>query len=183
MAALQKTFDDPATVYGKQLYGSTIRGAGYTIFDVATVLLRYLKCLPDPVIPSAFYQRFRNPILHYKTIVQNASEALVMSEEQEHSKVILAFQKAILELPSLNRQLLLYLLDLFAVFTIRRDKSRVTAQTLAFIFRPGIVLRPTLELAEHEIGQDVLVFLIENQDHFLIGMSGTGIETDADQGK
>lgn len=43
---------------------------------------------------------------------------------------------------------------------------------LAMIFQPGIIAHKIHEMApsEHVISQKVLEFLIEHQDHFLLGM-------------
>ncbi len=96
----------------------------------------------------------------------------------EHSDAVLSYQKLITELPPLNRQLLLYLLDLLAVFASKSDLNRMTAANLAAIFQPGIISHPSHDMspAEYRLSQDVLIFLIENQDNFLIGMSGTGMD-------
>ena len=46
------------------------------------------------------------------------------------------------------------------------------------IFQPGILSHPQHAMApdEYKLSQDVLIFLIENQDHFLIGMQGTAAD-------
>jgi GTPase-activating protein SAC7 len=96
----------------------------------------------------------------------------------EHGAAVSAYQKLITELPPLNRQLLLYLLDLLAVFASKSDLNRMTAANLAAIFQPGIISHPSHDMspAEYRLSQDVLIFLIENQDNFLIGMSGTAVD-------
>lgn len=98
-------------------------------------------------------------------------------ESQEHGRVVAAYQQLITELPALNRQLLLYILDLLAVFASKSAVNRMTAQNLAAIFQPGILSHPQHDMAPNEylLSQDVLIFLIENQDNFLFGMPGTGI--------
>jgi len=54
----------------------------------------------------------------------------------------------------------------------------MTAQNLAAIFQPGIISHPNHDMApkEYRLSQDVLIFLIENQDNFLIGMTGTAMD-------
>lgn len=81
-------------------------------------------------------------------------------------------------MPPLNRQLLLYILDLLAVFASKSDLNRMTAANLAAIFQPGIISHPVHDMApqEYRLSQDVLIFLIENQDNFLIGMTGTAVD-------
>lgn len=88
------------------------------------------------------------------------------------------YQQLITELPPLNRQLLLYILDLLAVFAAKADENRMNSQNLAAIFQPGMLSHPAHAMApeEYRLNQCVIIFLIENQDHFLIGMQGTAAD-------
>lgn len=54
----------------------------------------------------------------------------------------------------------------------------MTTANLAAIFQPGILSHPDHDMApaEYRLSQDILIFLIENQDHFLIGMHGTAAD-------
>ncbi|KAJ5170945.1 Rho GTPase activation protein [Penicillium coprophilum] len=49
---------------------------------------------------------------------------------------------------------------------------------LSAIFQPGMLSHPQHDMSpeEYKLSQDVLIFLIENQDHFLFGMSGTAAD-------
>lgn len=96
----------------------------------------------------------------------------------EMDRIIQTYQQLITELPPLNRQLLLYILDLLAVFASKSDENRMNSANLAAIFQPGMLSHPQHDMApgEYRLSQDVLVFLIENQDHFLIGMRGTAAD-------
>ena len=93
----------------------------------------------------------------------------------DHEGAIATYQKLITELPPLNRQLLLYILDLLAVFSSKSEQNRMTAANLSAIFQPGVLSNPQHDLhpEAYRLSQDVLIFLIENQDFFLVGMSGT----------
>ena len=93
-------------------------------------------------------------------------------------QAIRAYQGLITELPPLNRQLLLYILDLLAVFASKSDLNKMTTPNLAAIFQPGLLSHPQHDMApqEYRLSQDVLIFLIENQDSFLIGMHGTAAD-------
>jgi len=95
-----------------------------------------------------------------------------------HDEAIRTYQQLITQLPPLNRQLLLYILDLLAVFASKADLNKMTTPNLAAIFQPGILSHPAHDMApsEYRLSQDVLIFLIENQDHFLIGMQGTAAD-------
>ncbi|KAI8931892.1 hypothetical protein NX059_010797 [Plenodomus lindquistii] len=54
----------------------------------------------------------------------------------------------------------------------------MTTSNLAAIFQPGILSHPQHDMspADYRLSQDVLIFLIDNQDHFLIGMEGTAVD-------
>jgi GTPase-activating protein SAC7 len=96
----------------------------------------------------------------------------------DHHNTVTTFQRLITELPPLNRQLLLYVLDLLAVFSSKSDSNRMNSANLAAIFQPGIISHPSHDMApmEYRLSQDVLIFLIENQDNFLFGMNGTAVD-------
>ena len=169
---LKLQFDSP------DRYGKGLVWDGYTVHDAANVLRRYLNDLPEPVVPLDLYERFREPLRgHTKQAVGDA-EGTQLLENFDEREAIATYQQLIKELPPLNRQLLLYILDLLAVFAAKADENRMTAQNLAAIFQPGMLSHPTHAMApeEYRLNQCVLIFLIENQDHFLIGMQGTATD-------
>lgn len=145
--------------------------------DAANILRRYLNNLPEPIVPLDCYERFRDPLRAYQAKAGSDAQGQNV-ESEEHAKAVVAYQRLITELPPLNRQLLLYILDLLAVFASKSDMNRMTAQNLAAIFQPGIISHPHHDMApnEYRLSQDVLIFLIENQDNFLIGMTGTAMD-------
>jgi GTPase-activating protein SAC7 len=159
-------------------YGKGLDWDGYTVHDAANVLRRYLNQLPEPIVPLDLYDRFRDPLRGHALEAVGDQEASQASEEFDLDSTILKYQQLITELPPLNRQLLLYILDLLAVFASKSDENRMTSQNLAAIFQPGMLSHPAHDMApaEYRLSQDVLVFLIENQDHFLIGMRGTAAD-------
>ncbi|KIW41070.1 uncharacterized protein PV06_06665 [Exophiala oligosperma] len=169
---LQTVFNSP------DRYGKGLDWTGYTVHDAANILRRYLNQLPEPIVPLDFYERFREPLR--KTQIQGPDGEMHPRDlsVSEHSAAVSSYQKLITELPPLNRQLLLYILDLLAVFASKSDLNRMTAANLAAIFQPGIISHPSHDMApqEYRLSQDVLIFLIENQDNFLIGMSGTAVD-------
>ncbi|RMZ89565.1 hypothetical protein DV736_g3222, partial [Chaetothyriales sp. CBS 134916] len=170
---LQTIFNSP------ERYGKGLDWTGYTVHDAANILRRYLNQLPEPIVPLEFYERFREPLRSFQARFMENGEVLPIDlSVDQHSEAVVAYQKLITELPPLNRQLLLYILDLLAVFASKSDLNRMTAANLAAIFQPGIISHPNHDMApmEYRLSQDVLIFLIENQDHFLIGMSGTGVD-------
>lgn len=169
---LKLAFDSP------DRYGKGLSWAGYTVHDAANVLRRYLNDLPEPVVPLAFYEHFRDPLRDSvkPTLADGDGPQFVEGFDMSHA--IVRYQHLITELPPLHRQLLLYILDLLAVFAAKADINRMNSQNLAAIFQPGILSHPSHAMApeEYRLNQTVLIFLIENQDSFLIGMRGTAAD-------
>ncbi|CEL04659.1 Putative Rho-GTPase-activating protein 5 [Aspergillus calidoustus] len=168
---LQEVFDSP------ERYGKGLDWTGYTVHDAANVLRRYLNQLPEPIVPLEFYERFREPLRKFQARAQeNGSPP--ESQADEHSSAVAAYQQLIRELPPLNKQLLLYILDLLAVFASKSDQNRMNSANLSAIFQPGLLSHPQHDMSpdEYKLSQDVLIFLIENQDHFLVGMNGTAAD-------
>ncbi|KAE8150795.1 hypothetical protein BDV25DRAFT_153760 [Aspergillus avenaceus] len=168
---LQEIFDSP------ERYGKGLDWTGYTVHDAANVLRRYLNQLPEPIVPLEFYERFREPLRIYQKQVLNGGP-VTEGETFDHAKAVAAYQQLIRELPPLNKQLLLYILDLLAVFASKSDQNRMTSANLSAIFQPGLLSHPQHDMSpdEYKLSQDVLIFLIENQDHFLFGMNGTAAD-------
>ncbi|EXJ82418.1 hypothetical protein A1O3_06231 [Capronia epimyces CBS 606.96] len=170
---LQTVFNSP------DRYGKGLDWTGYTVHDAANILRRYLNQLPEPIIPLEFYERFREPLRASHAVFGPDGETQPRDLTlDEHTAAVRTYQKLITQLPPLNRQLLLYILDLLAVFASKSDLNRMPAANLAAIFQPGIISHPSHDMSpmEYRLSQDVLVFLIENQDNFLIGMSGTAVD-------
>ncbi|OOQ85931.1 putative Rho GTPase activator (Sac7) [Penicillium brasilianum] len=165
---LQEIFDSP------ERYGKGLDWSGYTVHDAANVLRRYLNQLPEPIVPLEFYERFREPLRVYQRQAQDQGESAA-AEKFDPAQAVETYQRLIVELPPLNKQLLLYILDLLAVFASKSDQNRMTSANLSAIFQPGMLSHPQHDMSpeEYKLSQDVLIFLIENQDHFLVGMSGT----------
>ncbi|KAF9506886.1 hypothetical protein BS47DRAFT_369718 [Hydnum rufescens UP504] len=151
MRDLQTVFETPPR-YGKNL---DWKKENYTTHDIASVFRRYLTQMPEPVIPHNLYHHFRNAYAQ-KPFVQEG--------------VINTFKILIRSMPRANQYLLLYVLDLLSVFSRKSDKNLMTAANLAVIFRPGIISHPDQELSpeQHKLSQEVLEFLIEQQDMFIL---------------
>jgi hypothetical protein len=93
-------------------FGKGLDWSGYTVHDAANILRRYFNHLPEPIIPLEFYDRFRDPLRHHQ------SQAVGHMDNQSPSvgdfnidAAIKLYQNLITQLPPLNRQLLLYILD------------------------------------------------------------------------
>lgn len=169
---LKSIFDSP------DRYGKGLVWDGYTVHDAANVLRRYLNDLPEPVVPLDLYERFRDPLRGATKQAVGDAEGPQFVDNFDDKAAIGNYQRLITELPPLNRQLLLYILDLLAVFAAKSDENRMNSQNLAAIFQPGMLSHPSHAMApeEYRLNQCVLIFLIENQDHFLIGMQGTAAD-------
>jgi hypothetical protein len=149
------------------------------VHDAANILRRYFNQLPEPIIPLEFYERFRDPLKNHQAQAVGAMDAQSPTiGDFQPDAAIRIYQALITELPPLNRQLLLYILDLLAVFASKSDLNKMTTPNLAAIFQPGLLSHPQHDMApqEYRLSQDVLIFLIENQDSFLIGMPGTAAD-------
>jgi hypothetical protein len=160
---LEVIFDSPDS------YGKRHDWAGYSVHDAATCLLRYLKRLPEPVIPLQDYNKFTSIDI----------EAIVAEGESAIGEAIRQFQQYITELPPLSRQLLLYLLEICAVFAYESDVNKMTSPRIIAAFQPSLLARdPSIGMSadDHRRAALTLVFMIENQDHFLIGMRGTAAD-------
>ena len=170
---LQAIFNSP------DRYGKGLDWTGYTVHDAANILRRYLNQLPEPIIPLEFYEAFRDPLKHHESQAVGDVEFTTQDTGNfDHDGAVTTYQRLITEMPALNRQLLLYILDLLAVFSSKSEQNRMTSANLASIFQPGIISHPDHDMVpqEYRLSQDVLIFLIENQDNFLIGMTGTAID-------
>lgn len=170
---LQVLFDSP------DRYGKGLDWTGYTVHDAANILRRYLNQLPQPIVPLTFYERCRDPLRSHQAQAVGDMEAQAQDVgDFDHEAAIITYQRLITELPPLNRQLLLYILDLLAVFASKSELNRMTSANLAAIFQPGMLSHPShdMEPPEYRLSQDVIIFLIENQDNFLVGMSGTAAD-------
>ena len=160
-------------------YGKGLDWTGYTVHDAANIFRRFLNQLPQPIVPLEYYEKFREPLRSHQT--QAVGDMAAQSQDVgnfDHEQAIVKYQQLITELPDLNRQLLLYILDLLAVFASKSDVNLMTAANLAAIFQPGMLSHPDHDMSppDYRLSQNVLIFLIENQDSFLIGMSGTAAD-------
>ncbi|KAG2219891.1 hypothetical protein INT45_001636, partial [Circinella minor] len=147
---LQTIFDTPDDDYGAKL-----DWRGYTTYDAASILRRFLIYLPEPVITHEYYKLFRD-------MIDN-------SFETEQAKVN-AYQKLIERLPLPNQFLLLYLLDLLGVYAMHTETTLMDISSLAIIFTPGILCHPDDKMnpTSYKDSQKVIQFLIEHQSQFLM---------------
>ncbi|EPE10826.1 rho gtpase activator [Ophiostoma piceae UAMH 11346] len=88
-----------------------------------------------------------------------APTAIAVTPEQAE-----AYAALIRSLPTANRHLLLYLLDLLAAFAAHAESTRMPASSLAAVFHPSVLALPDdgegLDALKHKQGQDVLERMI-----------------------
>ncbi|KAJ1026809.1 hypothetical protein NDA16_002106 [Ustilago loliicola] len=152
MKELQETFDSPPR------YGKSVDWTKYSVHDAASVLRRYFNHMPEPIVPHDLYTEFRN---------------IRAKEPFDEEGAIRTYRLLISSMPPASQYLLLYVLDLLAVFARKSDKNLMPSSNLAVIFQPGMFSHPSHELSpgEHKLAVQVLEFLIDHQDNFVLGMS------------
>lgn len=152
MKELQQVFDSPPR------YGKSVDWTKYSVHDAASVLRRYFNHMPEPIVPHDLYTEFRN---------------IRAKEPFDEEGAIRTYRLLISSMPPARQYLLLYVLDLLAVFARKSDKNLMPSSNLAVIFQPGMFSHPSHELSpnEHKLAVQVLEFLIDHQDHFVLGMS------------
>jgi GTPase-activating protein SAC7 len=152
---------------------------GYTVHDAANVLRLYFNQLPEPIIPLQLYGAFREPLQGHQAEAVGPIDGQAPSYGGfDPENAIHVYQGLLKELPSLNRQLLLYVLDFLAVFALKSDVNKMKTNNLAAIFGPEVLSHPQHELSPQDLrlNQDVFIFLIHNKARFLIGMDVTADE-------
>ncbi|KAK0544610.1 GTPase activating protein (GAP) for Rho1p [Tilletia horrida] len=152
MKELQDTFDSPPR------YGKSVDWSKYSVHDAASVLRRYLNHMPEPIVPLNLYSEFKNVMIKQPFDVDAA---------------IRTYKLLITSMPHANQYLLLYVLDLLAVFARESEKNLMPPSNLAVIFQPGIFSHPShlQNPAEHKVAVEALEFLITHQDSFVLGLS------------
>ncbi|KAF2018600.1 hypothetical protein BU24DRAFT_418122 [Aaosphaeria arxii CBS 175.79] len=147
------TFNSPERRYGRGMSWN-----GYTVYDAATALHRYLCSLPSPLFPQQFAQQLMFPSL---------SEPFRHPTPNETENLVLDCQATMKELPILNRHLLLWLLDILAVFLAKADLNNETMDRVVEHYH-NAVFGPC-EVLDISMRQKLMLgFLIENQDFLLI---------------
>jgi hypothetical protein len=156
---LRLAFDSPPR------YGKGLDWTGYSVHDAARIMLLYFEQLPEPVIPLDHYERFCAPMRKPQS-----------GSKKYATEAVRIYQGLVTDLPPLNRQLFLYILDFLAVFASKADLNKMYTDKLAVIFQQSLLANHNRDPQELRINQGVLFFLIENQDSFLLGMPGTALD-------
>ncbi|KAL6914828.1 hypothetical protein FSST1_012588 [Fusarium sambucinum] len=154
MSELQTRFDSP------DRFGKGLSWDGYTVHDAAGILLRYLKSLPEPIIP---YQ-------HYNTFVDELGSFIDRELSPEESSTVIDLAANLMRnLPPLHRQLLVYLLDLLHAFESKSSVNKMTTLRLVSSFQPSILSGPPdkMDPEAHHVSANVTILLISHEEEIL----------------
>ena len=136
----------------------------YQVDDAASLLLRYLKLLPEPIVPYEYYKYFT--AIHEELISAtdtNEGYDWVQLEANTKLRLLETVYLALWKLPRINRYLLLYLVDLLRACVGHSNHNLMTSDRLVAVFQPSLLsLQPDeMSIEEHQIAHQVMVFLIE----------------------
>ena len=149
-------------------FGADLDWSGYTVHDAASILLRFLNRLPEPVIPLEKYEAFQNPLkqdfLDWKRTT-NPPEGLAWPPKE--TSITREYRRQIYSLPGASRNVLSYLLDVFAIIDFHSETNEMTSWRLAKLFQP-MVLSP----GEHSIEESISLELSQYVLNFLIKTIG-----------
>jgi hypothetical protein len=144
-------------------YGKGVPWTDYSVLDASTVLYRYLRSLPEPLITPYYFQSIMFPPL---------TEPFRHPSSSEHQPLVARYQLMLKRLPSLKRQLMLYLLDFFAVFAAKSELNGATTDVIVEYYFSVFFLQDEANLELSMRQRFALGFMIDNQDKFLLGMEG-----------
>jgi GTPase-activating protein SAC7 len=129
----------------------------YNVRDAATLLLRYLRLLPEPVVPYKFYPGFE--------VVHEKIAAITSNDRAERWSSVENYALAAISLlPRENRHLLLYLLDLIRVLSRPTFERQLTLDTILVDSPPGLILsheRSLMRRGGRPQDGEVIRFLVE----------------------
>ncbi|CAG7560917.1 unnamed protein product [Fusarium equiseti] len=131
MRQLQVEFESPPR------YGKSLDWDEYTVHDAAGILLRYLKSLPEPIIPYSSYSKFTSELMSFIDKEISAEES---------PEVLEIVTRLVEELPPPSRHLLLYIMDVICA-----------------VFQPSIISGPPdeIDVEAHHTAASVAMLLLE----------------------
>lgn len=190
---LQTIFNSPPR------FGKGLDWSGFNVHDAANVLRRYLNNLPEPIIPLYFYQQFREPLKEFSNIVNledvsnnnGSTPAIKVVNEDDRELIndinaaVDRYQTLISQLPQLNRQLLMYILDLLSIFAAKADENRMPASNLAAIFQPSLLSHPDHDMVpeEYHLSRAAIEFLVQHSNKFLSHIESIAIRQHEEEKK
>ena len=153
--------------------------SGYTVHDAAAVMLLFLRGLPEPVVPHADSETFRNPLCTYisaKTTANWQGKPDRPLSLIEHEMTLFVHKRRIQQLYPSARHLLLFLLDILGILSSKSAVNGLTSDRLAATFQPMILASPMAVDGEKDyenvyklrLTRYAVQFLIENQRSFVL---------------
>ena len=120
--------------------------------------------LPEPVVPYEFYESFIDP---FRNVTDPPT--FLTDLDSKDAEFVGIYRGVVHAIPGMHRQLLLYLLDMLAVFASKSDLNKMTTAKLAVIFQHGLLRSRDTAITTKQLllTQDVLIFLIEQNDYLL----------------
>lgn len=148
-------------------YGRNIDWTGYTIYDAASLLLRYFRSLPEPIIPQRYYQRFVQ--LFRRCVNSEGNKGDLRMSAPVHTMTVDKIRSYIRQLPPLNRRLLLYVLDLLAFFAGDSKERGLARAKIISIFQPALLTLETVKMdtVEQRLATEAIEAMVESHAHFL----------------
>ncbi|KAJ3036663.1 hypothetical protein HDV00_002487 [Rhizophlyctis rosea] len=148
MGHLAVEFDTPPT------YGSGCSFEGYSVYDVADFLKKYLRRMPEPLLTFELYPHLLK----------------CLDVPAESGLRIRALRLLLLLLPSPHLVLLETLLDLFASIVTNSHQNQMNSHNLARVFSPNILRSKSQKqpLEEYERCSFVMEILIDNWSQFVV---------------
>lgn len=139
----------------------------YTVKDDASLILRYIKLLPEPVVTYDCYQSFL-AILDSLPSNIDPLEKIDWSllDETTREITISTAPEALKHLPRNNRCLLFYFLVLIHNFAKESNKNLLDTPQLVVVFQPGLLsLEPEeMSIYEHRRVHQVIESIFEDLD-------------------
>jgi len=82
-------------------------------------------------------------------------------DEETAQKVGKTANSLVAAIPPLNRQLMLYILDLISVFSSHSRKNRMTKKRIVAAFQPSLLSGPpgTMETEDYELAAQIVILL------------------------
>jgi len=122
-------------------------------------MLRYLKTLPEPVIPLDHYQSLVTSLYPPAMNLFDEDELQEYKiNEDELREAANTANSLMKKLPTLNRQLLFYLLDVIAAVSRHSAKNRRSVAA----FQPSLLSGPpgTMDTENYNIAAQTVIFLV-----------------------
>ncbi|KAJ7607396.1 hypothetical protein FB45DRAFT_948217 [Roridomyces roridus] len=101
---------------------------------------------------------------------------VMINTSHNRDETITEYKPLIHAMPTENLHLLLYVLDLLALFAHKAAKNMMKTDELAKIFRHALFRHPSSVTPQHELDELVVQLLIEKQDRFILPTSGTYVQ-------